>query len=84
MSVRRFWRCWACPAITDTLFVFSRLRAQGLTALNLALPVYSLINGAGLMLGVGGADHPRLPAGRDRDPAGRPLSAHTKGAPRPA
>ncbi len=27
----------------------------GLTALNLAIPVYSFIHGAGLMLGVGGA-----------------------------
>ena len=35
-------------------FVSQALGANGLTALNLAIPVYSFINGSGLMIGMGG------------------------------
>lgn len=41
--------------LADTLFIARGIGINGLTALNLALPVYSLINGCGLMLGMGGA-----------------------------
>ena len=37
------------------LFISNGLGANGLTALNLAIPVYSLIHGSGLMFGMGGA-----------------------------
>jgi len=40
--------------LADTFFVSRALGADGLTALNLAIPVYSFINGSGLMLGIGG------------------------------
>ena len=40
--------------LADTFFVSRALGADGLTALNLAIPVYSFINGSGLMLGSGG------------------------------
>ena len=39
----------------DTFFIANGIGDKGLTALNLAIPVYSLVNGIGLMLGVGGA-----------------------------
>ena len=39
----------------DTFFVSGRLGADGLAALNIAIPVFGLINGTGLLLGVGGA-----------------------------
>ncbi|MGN1024274.1 MAG: MATE family efflux transporter [Lachnospiraceae bacterium] len=41
--------------LADTYFISSGIGTTGLTALNLALPVYSLVNGIGLMLGIGGA-----------------------------
>lgn len=41
--------------LADTFFISMALGADGLTALNLAIPVYSLIHGSGLMLGMGGA-----------------------------
>lgn len=44
----------SCYILADTFFVSRGLGADGLTALNLAIPVYNLVNGTGLMLGVGG------------------------------
>ena len=41
--------------LADTFFIANKLGANGLTALNLAIPIYSFIHGAGLMLGMGGA-----------------------------
>ena len=38
----------------DYWFIATAMGTDGLTALSLALPVYSIINGVGLMLGVGG------------------------------
>lgn len=45
----------SCYLLADTFFVSNRLGADGLAALNLAIPLYSLLNGVGLMLGIGGA-----------------------------
>lgn len=45
----------SCYILADTYFVSAGLGAGGLAALNLAIPIYSLIHGAGLMLGMGGA-----------------------------
>lgn len=45
----------SCYILADTFFISKGLGANGLTALNLAIPVYSLIHGSGLMLGMGGA-----------------------------
>lgn len=45
----------SCYILADTFFISKGLGANGLTALNLAIPVYSFINGSGLMLGMGGA-----------------------------
>lgn len=45
----------SCYILADTFFIAQGLGANGLTALNLAIPVYSLVNGCGLMLGMGGA-----------------------------
>lgn len=43
----------SCYILADTFFVSKGMGVGGLTALNLAIPVYSFIHGAGLMLGVG-------------------------------
>ena len=41
--------------LADTYFVAKGLGANGLAALNLAIPIYNFINGVGLMIGIGGA-----------------------------
>jgi len=45
----------SCYILADTFFISKGVGAKGLTALNLAIPIYSFINGCGLMLGMGGA-----------------------------
>lgn len=45
----------SCYILADTFFVAQGLGTNGLAALNLAIPAYSLIHGGGLMLGMGGA-----------------------------
>lgn len=45
---------FSCYTLADTFFVSAKLGANGLTALNLAFPIFCLINGTGLMLGMGG------------------------------
>lgn len=45
----------SCYILADTFFVSNGVGASGLTALNLAVPVYNFIHGTGLMLGAGGA-----------------------------
>lgn len=45
----------SCYILADTFFISRGLGAKGLTALNLAIPIYSFVNGCGLMLGMGGA-----------------------------
>lgn len=45
----------SCYILADTFFVSKGLGTNGLTALNLAIPVYSIVHGCGLMFGMGGA-----------------------------
>lgn len=45
----------SCYILADTYFVSNRMGTNGLAALNLAIAVYSLIHGTGLMIGIGGA-----------------------------
>ena len=41
--------------LTDTFFVANKVGTLGLAALNFSIPIYSVLNGLGLLLGVGGA-----------------------------
>lgn len=41
--------------LADTFFIANGVGNKGLVALNLVLPIYSLMNGIGLLLGIGGA-----------------------------
>lgn len=41
--------------LVDTYFISKGLGANGLTALNLAVPVYNIVNGMGLLISIGGA-----------------------------
>lgn len=45
----------SCYILADTFFIAQGLGADGLAALNLAIPIYSFINGCGLMVGIGGS-----------------------------
>lgn len=45
----------SCYILADTFFVAQGLGTTGLAALNLAIPVYNVIHGTGLLLGMGGA-----------------------------
>lgn len=45
----------SCYILADTFFISKGLGANGLAALNLAIPIYNFIHGTGLMLGMGGA-----------------------------
>ena len=45
----------SCYILADTFFVSKGMGVNGLSALNIALPVFSIIHGSGLMLGMGGA-----------------------------
>lgn len=45
----------SCYILADTFFVANGIGSNGLASLNLAIPVFSLIQGIGLMLGIGGA-----------------------------
>lgn len=44
----------SCYILADTFFVAQGLGADGLAALNLAIPIYNFIHGCGLMIGIGG------------------------------
>lgn len=44
----------SCYILADTFFVSKGLGTNGLTTLNLAIPIYSFIHGSGLMIGMGG------------------------------
>lgn len=44
----------SCYILADTFFVSRGMGIDGLTALNLAIPIYSFIHGTGLMIGMGG------------------------------
>lgn len=45
----------SCYILADTFYVARGIGADGLAALNLAIPIYSFIHGTGLMIGMGGA-----------------------------
>ena len=45
----------SCYILADTFFIANGIGADGLAALNLAIPIYSFIHGSALMLGIGGA-----------------------------
>ena len=47
----------SCSILADTFFVDKGTGSLGLAALNIAIPAYNLMNGLGLMVGVGGATH---------------------------
>jgi putative MATE family efflux protein len=45
----------SCYILADTYFVSKALGTTGIAALNFSIPIYSVIHGIGLMIGIGGA-----------------------------
>lgn len=67
----------SCYILADTFFVAQGLGSNGLTALNLAIPVYNLIHGTGLMLGMGGATQYSIALGRKETGRTGQIFTHT-------
>lgn len=57
----------SCYTLADTFFVSAKLGADGLTALNLAFPIFCVINGVGLMIGMGGGTKYAIYKSRQED-----------------
>lgn len=67
----------SCYILADTFFVAKGLGADGLAALNLAIPVYSFVHGTGLMLGTGGASWYSILRGQGKKIEGNVVFTHT-------
>lgn len=67
----------SCYILADTFFISNALGATGLTALNLAIPIYSVIHGVGLLLGIGGATHFTLRQSRGDREGANAVFTHT-------
>ena len=59
----------SCYILADTFFVSQGLGTNGLTALNLAIPIYSFIHGSGLMIGMGGGTKYTIQKSQNEDAA---------------
>ena len=55
---------YSCYILADTFFVARGIGSDAIAALNLVLPVFSLLNGTGLMIGMGAAARYSLSSGR--------------------
>lgn len=55
---------YSCYTLADTFFIAASLGANGLAALNLAFPAFCLLNGIGLMIGMGGGVRYSIAKGR--------------------
>ena len=51
----------------DTIFIGQGVGSAGLTALNIALPIYSIYFGTGLLIGIGGSTLMSIEKGRKRE-----------------
>lgn len=69
----------SCYILADTFFVAGGLGAEGLAALNLAIPVYSFLHGSGLMLGMGGATRYSILRNRGKQREGDEAFTRTMG-----
>lgn len=67
----------SCYILADTFFVSMGLGANGLTALNLAIPVYSFLHGSGLMLGMGGGTQFAIQKSQNKREAANRIFTHT-------
>ena len=66
----------SCYILADTFFVSKGLGTNGLTALNLAIPIYSFIHGSGLMIGMGGGTKYSIQKSQGKDKVANSISSH--------
>ena len=64
----------SCYILADTYFISKGVGADGLTALNLAIPVFSVMNGCGFMLGIGSGTKYGIMKGTGNEKRGDVLS----------
>ncbi|MFV0393898.1 MAG: MATE family efflux transporter [Coprobacillaceae bacterium] len=57
----------SCYILADTYFISSSVGSDGVAALNIVLPVYSLLSAIGLLLGVGGSTLYTINKAQDKD-----------------
>lgn len=67
----------SCYVLADTLFISNGVGLNGLTALNLTLPVYNLIFGIGALIGVGGATRFSILKTQEKDHDASAYFTHT-------
>lgn len=67
---------FSCYILADTFFIARGIGADALAALNLALPAYSLMNGTGLMIGMGAAARYSLSAAQPKDKVHQTVFTH--------
>lgn len=58
---------FSCYILADTFFIARGIGSDALAALNLALPAYSMMNGTGLMIGMGAAARYSLSMAQNQD-----------------
>ncbi len=69
----------SCYILADTFFVAKGLGANGLTALNLAIPIYSFIHGTSLMIGIGsGTNYSIFKSQNKQEAANKVFTSATK------
>ncbi len=68
---------FSCYIIADTFFISKGLGTNGLTALNLAIPIYNFIFGSGLMMGIGGATKFSISKGMGHEKEGNVIYSNT-------
>lgn len=66
----------SCYILADTFFVANGIGEDGLTALNLVLPLFNLMNATGLMIGIGGATKYAIHKARGEQEAGSQIFFH--------
>lgn len=66
----------SCYILADTFFVANGIGIDGLAGLNLAIPVYSIINGVGLMIGMGGGTKYAIYKAQERDDKANQVFSH--------
>lgn len=66
----------SCYILADTFFIARGIGPDGLTALNLAIPVYNFFNGLGLMVGIGSATRYSISKGNGDHKARREIFTH--------
>ena len=67
---------YSCYILADTFFIARGIGSDALAALNLVLPAYSLMNGTGLMIGMGAASRYTISSAKSEGTLHRTIFTH--------